>query len=99
MMWGEVWAEGGGGCIRREGTSEAARSGWTGGWRGLPKRLGAVTVGYKWHLTAVRGNEQCPDCPLGGLLRGPWAAGTYLHAKVPLGRHRTAQSLTGAQKR
>ena len=22
-------------------------SGWTGGWRRLPKRLGAVTVGYK----------------------------------------------------
>ena len=25
------------------------RSGWTGGWRRLPKRLGAVTVGYKCH--------------------------------------------------
>ena len=29
-------------------------SGWTGGCRRLPKRLGAVTVGYKchwgWHL-------------------------------------------------
>ena len=32
------------------------RGGWTGGWRRLPKRLRAVTVGYKchrgWHLTA-----------------------------------------------
>ena len=37
-------------CIRREGTSEVAHSsGWTGGWRRLPKRLGAVTVGYKCH--------------------------------------------------
>ena len=25
------------------------RSGYTGGWRRLPKRLGAVTVGYKCH--------------------------------------------------
>ena len=25
------------------------RSGWAGGWRRLPKRLGAVTVGYKCH--------------------------------------------------
>ena len=25
------------------------RSGWTGGWRGLPKRLGAVTVGSQRH--------------------------------------------------
>ena len=26
-----------------------ARGGWTGGWRRLPKRLGAVTVGYQCH--------------------------------------------------
>ena len=40
---------GGGVCIRRDGTSEAApeavRQAVGGG--GLPKRLGAVTVGYK----------------------------------------------------
>jgi hypothetical protein len=34
------------GCIRREGTSEG---GPRSGWRRLPKRLGAVTVGYKCH--------------------------------------------------
>ena len=37
------------GCIRKEGTSEAAQGRSTGGWRRLPKRLGAVTVGYKCH--------------------------------------------------
>ena len=31
------------------------RSGQTGGWRRLSKRLGAVTVGYKsWHLASER---------------------------------------------
>ena len=35
------------GCIGREGTSEAVLE--KGGWRGLPKRLWAVTVGYKCH--------------------------------------------------
>ena len=34
---------------RGSGLSGGPRSGWTGGWRRLPKRLGAVTVGYKCH--------------------------------------------------
>ena len=37
------------GCIRREGTSEAAREAQISGWRRLPQRFGAVTVGYKCH--------------------------------------------------
>ena len=37
------------GCSRGEGTPEAAPEAVTGGWRRLPKRLGAVTVGYKCH--------------------------------------------------
>ena len=41
------------GCIRREGTSgpapEAVRWAVGGGWRRLPKRLGAVAVGCKCH--------------------------------------------------
>ena len=39
---------GGGGMDALEGDLRGGpRSGWTGGWRRLPKRLGAVTVGYK----------------------------------------------------
>ena len=37
------------GCIKKEGTSKAVGGGERGGWRRLPKRLGAVTVGYKCH--------------------------------------------------
>ena len=47
---GGLLGEDGQGCIGGERAPEAVggcRSGWIGGWRRLPKRLGAVTVGYK----------------------------------------------------
>ena len=64
--------DGGQGCIRREGTSEVvSRGGQTGDWRRLPKRLGAVTVGYK-----CRGSWRLPS---GGQWLGigwaPWRGG------------------------
>ena len=36
-------------------------SGWIGGWRRLPKRLGAVTVGYK--CQGSRSLPSPPSCP------------------------------------
>ena len=41
-----VWA---GMHWKGRGLRGGPRGGWTGGWRRLPKRLGAVTVGYKCH--------------------------------------------------
>ena len=52
----EVWGRAGPGGRGRAGMHEkrrglrgSPRGGWAGGWRRLPKRLGAVTVRYKCH--------------------------------------------------
>ena len=35
--------------LKGRGLRGGPRGGYAGGWRGLPKRLGAVTVGYECH--------------------------------------------------
>ena len=62
VLKGGVWGGGAGTGMHQKGTGPRGgpRGGSAGGWRGSPKRLGAVTVGYKTPVKlarAVRGDS------------------------------------------
>ena len=51
---------------------DGPRSGWIGGWRRLPKRLVAATVGYKWHWRRhLDVTEPVAGRPGGGVTSSP----------------------------
>ena len=61
------------------------RSGWAGGWRRLPKRLGAVTVGYKMPLRLALGVRETVAGHRLGALEGRPALPMHLCPAVPRG--------------
>ena len=79
-------------CIGRgRGLRGGPKSGSAGGWRRLPKRLGAVTVGYKCH----RGRNLASGGQWLGIGWALWRGGVPMHRCPPSPRPQDLRDCAG----